>query len=449
MNNSNERNLGIDLLRIVSMILIMLLHVLGQGGILKSAEVLSTNYDVAYFLEVLAYPSVAIFGMIMGYVGLNRRHSLSGWVYVFLQVLFYTIITTLIFMFAGPFVVSHLGSEAGIAKASDMLGASSGFGTFVGLSEIRKMFTPVMTEQYWYITAYLGLYFFMDGINHVINTMPRAKCRVMLIASVLLFSVLPVTTSVDAYSLKYGCSIICVFLFYSIGAYVRKYDIGVSLSNLNLVLIYLLSILFTWFSKIGIETFIGYSEDAPDRGNILINFHSPTVIIAGLMLLLLFSRMRIGKRAATSKDMSVSEGAAASDGSVVSEGAPVSEGESRSVSVSEGVTVSEGESRVATASEGALAKVIRVLTPLTLGVYLSDTHPLIFTYLMDGRFSNLATGPVWKLIVCAILSAFVIYLVGIVIDAVRYFIFEVFHLRKKLKALENYLDNRLRKKEDN
>ena len=421
MNNSNERNLGIDLLRIVSMILIMLLHVLGQGGILKSAEVLSTNYDVAYFLEVLAYPSVAIFGMIMGYVGLNRKHSLSGWVYVFLQVLFYTIITTLIFMFAGPFVVSHLGSEAGIAKASDMLSASSGFGTFVGLSEIRKMFTPVMTEQYWYITAYLGLYFFMDGINHVINTMPRAKCRVMLIASVLLFSVLPVTTSVDAYSLKYGCSIICVFLFYSIGAYVRKYDIGVSLSNLNLVLIYLLSILFTWFSKIGIETFIGYSEDAPDRGNILINFHSPTVIIAGLMLLILFSRMKIGKGATSSKDMSASEG----------------------------ISVSEGESRSTSASEGAFAKMIRVLTPLTLGVYLSDTHPLIFTYLMDGRFSNLATGPVWKLIVCAILSAFVIYLVGIAIDAVRYFIFEVFHLRKKLKALENYLDNRLRKAEEN
>ena len=41
------RNFGIDLLRIVAMIMIVMLHVLGYGGILENANQFSNHYWIA------------------------------------------------------------------------------------------------------------------------------------------------------------------------------------------------------------------------------------------------------------------------------------------------------------------------------------------------------------------------------------------------------------------
>ena len=39
-----ERNYGIDFLRIISMFMIVILHILGNGGILASVQIGSSNY---------------------------------------------------------------------------------------------------------------------------------------------------------------------------------------------------------------------------------------------------------------------------------------------------------------------------------------------------------------------------------------------------------------------
>ena len=44
-----ERNLGIDLLRMISMFLIVILHIQGHGGILENVVSLSTNYEIACY----------------------------------------------------------------------------------------------------------------------------------------------------------------------------------------------------------------------------------------------------------------------------------------------------------------------------------------------------------------------------------------------------------------
>ena len=49
----NERNMGVELFRIVSMMLVILLHVLGHGGVLSYSKHLSANYKAAWFLETI------------------------------------------------------------------------------------------------------------------------------------------------------------------------------------------------------------------------------------------------------------------------------------------------------------------------------------------------------------------------------------------------------------
>ena len=62
-----ERNYGIDLFRIVSMIMVLVLHVLGQGHAIY-AEVFSANFYTGWFLETAAYGAVNCFGLISGYL---------------------------------------------------------------------------------------------------------------------------------------------------------------------------------------------------------------------------------------------------------------------------------------------------------------------------------------------------------------------------------------------
>ena len=88
---TNERNYGIDLLRIVSMIMIPVLHILGQGAILDCAIPFSTNYNVSWLMETACYCAVNVYGIISGYVGYGKKHSISRFLELYMQVLFYTL----------------------------------------------------------------------------------------------------------------------------------------------------------------------------------------------------------------------------------------------------------------------------------------------------------------------------------------------------------------------
>lgn len=53
-----ERNIGIDLLKIVSMLMIVTLHMLGHGGVLDDMPPMSRCYQVAWLIEIACYGAV-------------------------------------------------------------------------------------------------------------------------------------------------------------------------------------------------------------------------------------------------------------------------------------------------------------------------------------------------------------------------------------------------------
>lgn len=65
------RNYGIDFLRMISMIMIVMLHTLGHGGILRSVSFLSVHYQIAWLLEVIAFGAVNTYAMISGFVSVD------------------------------------------------------------------------------------------------------------------------------------------------------------------------------------------------------------------------------------------------------------------------------------------------------------------------------------------------------------------------------------------
>jgi surface polysaccharide O-acyltransferase-like enzyme len=68
-----ERNYGIDLLRLISMLYVLVLHALGRGGLLDHTQRLSVQYQFGWFMQLWALCAVDIFALISGYVGYTEK----------------------------------------------------------------------------------------------------------------------------------------------------------------------------------------------------------------------------------------------------------------------------------------------------------------------------------------------------------------------------------------
>ncbi|MBQ6946801.1 MAG: acyltransferase, partial [Clostridia bacterium] len=85
-NKPVVRNEGIDLLRIISMFMVVLLHVLGVGGLLKAANDAPIGYEALRVLQIGATCAVNCYGLISGYVGYKGKFKLSSIALMWLQV---------------------------------------------------------------------------------------------------------------------------------------------------------------------------------------------------------------------------------------------------------------------------------------------------------------------------------------------------------------------------
>lgn len=68
----DKRNYGIDLLRLVSMFLIVVLHSLSRGA-LVGVSPFNIHYEVGFLIEALTYCAVNCFALISGYVGVVQN----------------------------------------------------------------------------------------------------------------------------------------------------------------------------------------------------------------------------------------------------------------------------------------------------------------------------------------------------------------------------------------
>ena len=154
------RNYGIDFLRMISMIMIVMLHTLGHGGILRSVSFLSVHYQIAWLLEVIAFGAVNTYAMISGFVSVDSHFKISNILILWLQVLFYGILINTVFFFLLP-------------ESRN----TSGW--------IQALF-PVTRKEYWYFTAYAGVFFLSPFINQM-ESLRKANKNFILFYSCRIF----------------------------------------------------------------------------------------------------------------------------------------------------------------------------------------------------------------------------------------------------------------------
>ncbi len=349
---AKERNYGVDFLRIFSMFMAVVLHVLGQGGILDAATPGSTHYWVAWFLEVAMYCAVDCFALISGYVLSVKNTKISAIASLWVQTFFYTTSLTLVFFLFFP-------------------------GTAMTKFDVLFSFFPIITKQYWYVSAYLGMYILVPVLNVALANVKKMTLELVFIGMLVVHS--GFSLKFDPFHLGEGCSVMWLSLLYLLGGYIRKYDLVSKVKKYKGWLLYISMTVLTFMSKYDIETFTSLPERDENFGNILISFVSPTVFLAAVGLFIATAQMKFPK--------------------------PVK-------------------------------KIISVFSPAAFGVYLIHVCKPIWVDVFEGFSAKYVNYSPFIMILMVLAAAIVIYLACSIIELIRIRLFKLLGINYLLSKFE-------------
>ena len=268
LNTKRERNYGIDLLRIVSMLMIIILHMCGHGGILKNTVPLSYRYEVAWFLETASYCAVNCYALISGYVGIKSKFKYSGIAALWLQVAFYTVSIAVIMAIVSP---------------------------NMGKTEVFNAFFPVSNKTYWYFTAYFCISFFTPVVNKAFESLTNGQLKAIGVAIILLFSVLPLLAEKDVFFTNRGYSPIWLILLYVLGGIIARCDLFSKTKPVVFILLYFVMVVITWGERL-ICDYLNSGRTGDDLLKIRLTLYtSPTVLFSAIFLIMGFSKIKTGK----------------------------------------------------------------------------------------------------------------------------------------------------------
>lgn len=266
----SNRNFGIDILRMVSMYLVVVGHVLAKGNILNSTLPFSLSYEILWLMKVISVCAVNTFGIISGYVGYKHSHrQLGGCLYLWFKVIAYSFGITAIFY--------AIGSGA------------------TPITLVKSLF-PVLGGEYWYFNAYLGCCVLSPLINIAVENASSKQLKITAIIGFVLFSVIGTASIHDVFTVEYGYSVLWLSVLWFIGAFIKKYDEDVKIKSRYLLWGFFGCVGLQWGMKLAIEFLAFKVFGEASYGNLFLEYTSPFVIGMAVMLVLLFRKINIGER---------------------------------------------------------------------------------------------------------------------------------------------------------
>ena len=358
---NKERHYGIDLLKITAMLMIVIIHTNIHGGILTSEHFSYTqqnffysNYSVIWFIQLTVSCAVNCYALITGYFNWNQNIRYYKLVMFWLQIVFYMVIVALVYSIITASIDHVVWFNA---------------------------FFPIMTYQYWYMTAYVGVFLLMPILNSYIQNTSVSKLRLHLLFLFIMMSVIPLffSRNGDPFVFNSGYSTFWLVMMYIAGGIISKCDLGKSLSKLQYFIYFLMMALISWGYKMVVDYFNIYAQ-ANITSFRLFEYRSPTFVLAAVFLLLLFKQIKINK--------------------------------------------------------GFMQKAILLLSNATLGVYLIHEQPLIRYNIIRGYSKDFVALPIPQMVGMILLGALTIYIVCTLIELIRMQLFKFLNVANGLRNIE-------------
>lgn len=271
-NKSRDSNL--ELLRIVSMILIIAHHYSVHGGFSLADSALTINKVLVQILSLGGKIGVICFVLITGYFMITSSFKFKKLLKLVLEVLAYSV---------GIMVIFYI----------------FGFADF-NLSTFARCIFPITHSLYWFATTYVALYILSPFINKFVKILSQREFVGILFIIFLLCSILPFFGALIPLFLSssFGIGNLGLFIFfYMIAAYIRLYPksfVGI-FGNINAG--FLLSVIFLGLLVISVVAFDIMGFILPSfstHATYFMSITSPLAILSALSLFLFFKNLHIG-----------------------------------------------------------------------------------------------------------------------------------------------------------
>ena len=195
---TKSRMIGLDILRILSMVLITLRHFIGYAELTKILPFLSLNGFAVQILDIFCGSAVNIFVLISGYFLIGSTFKWSRAMKVWAETFFYSVLCF------------------GVAAVFRLEPITSG--------KMMLSFLPLLTRHYWFTVAYLALYAVSPFLNKLLNALSEKEYTVLAVGGAVLLSL---WTSVVYFSegvLTGGNTGLLWFIYlYILGGYIKLY----------------------------------------------------------------------------------------------------------------------------------------------------------------------------------------------------------------------------------
>lgn len=264
-----QRNIGIDILRVVSMFFIIIGHILMQGGVLSAFcnEGLQGGYYFFNTVYVLAYCGVNCFALISGYVGWQNNFKLEKIIKLWANVVFWSVGVSLVL-----FVYNK---------------------DFFSVKEAISMFLPLIRGRYWFFNAYFVVFMFSPLLNHIIRTLPQKIFQYFLLAVVFVFCVIPfLALGNDVLRIQNGFEFSWLMVMYLVGGYFSKHPVTINKPYKCVVALFSITLL-NFIFKYLIELVTTKLFGAPSHGDLFMSYTSPVAVGEAVCLLLYFSNLEV------------------------------------------------------------------------------------------------------------------------------------------------------------
>lgn len=258
----DERSSNFELLRVISMILIILSHYVTHGGLIF--QEISLNQIIAQLFKLGGKLGVTCFVLISGYFLVDSRFKSQNIGKIYLQIIFYSIISIGIVLLFGKYDKR-----------------------FIYICIIKNLLTPIY-DVYWYPTAYVGLYLCFPILNIIIFTVKEKLKNIIIIMFIILslFNLIFIKSN-------FLYSNIAWFIFlYFCGAYYKKNKNTVI--EKKIIRWSIVNILIMWGMSILLSC-LGYKYNIKliiNKAYYFSQLNSPFMFGAGLGVFLYFKNLK-------------------------------------------------------------------------------------------------------------------------------------------------------------
>lgn len=217
-----KRIYGIDVLKMMAMVMVVMLHVMGSGGVFGVCAENARSFHFAGFKVFYSACMCAVdcFVLATGYVMCRHTFKYGRIFKLWAEVVFYAL---------GMLIVAKCFFPS----------------IEIGYKTVLQAVMPVSFDTYWFFTDYVGLFFCIPFLNRLLAALDKKTSWQMVLVGFVVWSVFASISGGDIFNLNGGYSLIWFIYLYLLAGTISLHGLPAFITPLRAVGLFVCSAMMT------------------------------------------------------------------------------------------------------------------------------------------------------------------------------------------------------------